>query len=296
MTPFYRIIGLGEVLWDLFPDGDHFGGAPANMACTAAGLLRSSGSVKLVSALGADQRGREAINFLEQRNVDVSEIQITEAPTGSVIVQLDDSGQPLFNISANSAWDSIAWSEHWRDLTANVDAICFGSLAQRGITSRQTIQKFVRTSPANVLKVFDMNLRAPFYAADTLIQSLKLANVLKLNREELSVISEILSMSGDSIDVLKRLQDDYQINSIALTQGSAGAVLIHFSETVNVPSVPTAVVDTVGAGDAFTAALIIGLLKNQSLTEIANFATNVSSYICSQRGASPMLPDWIGGY
>ena len=147
-----------------------------------------------------------------------------------------------------------------------------------------------------MLKVFDINLRAPFYAADTLIQSLKLANVLKLNREELSVISEILSISGDSIDVLKRLQDDYQINTIALTQGSAGAVLIHYSETVNVPSVPTTVADTVGAGDAFTAALIIGLLKNQSLTEIANFATNVSSYVCSQRGASPMLPDWIGGY
>ena len=296
MTPYFRIIGLGEVLWDLFPDGDHFGGAPANTACTAAGLLGPSGVVKLISALGNDSRGRKAIDFLEQRHVDISEMQITEAPTGSVTIQLDDSGQPLFNISGNSAWDHIAWSEHLRPLTANVDAICFGSLAQRGNTSRHTIQKFVGTTPANALKVFDMNLRSPFYEPDTLIQSLRLANVLKLNEQELCVVCEILSISGDSTDVLKRLQDDYQINSIALTQGSAGAVLIHYSETVNVPSLPTTVVDTVGAGDAFTAALIIGLLKNQSLTEIANFATNVSSYVCSQRGATPRLPDWIGRY
>ena len=105
---------MGEVLWDLFPDGDHFGGAPANIACTAAGLLGPSGSVKLVSALGDDQRGRDAINFLKQRHVNVSELQITDAPTGTVTVQLDDSGQPLFNISNNSAWDNIVWSECWR--------------------------------------------------------------------------------------------------------------------------------------------------------------------------------------
>jgi fructokinase len=295
MTPYFRIIGLGEVLWDLFPDGNYFGGAPANMACTAAGLLGASGDVKLISALGDDQHGREAVNFLEQRHVDVSEIQITDAPTGTVTVKLDDSGQPLFNISANSAWDNIVWSERWRDLAANVDAICFGSLAQRGNTSRETIQKFIGVTSADALKVFDMNVRAPFYEPGTLIQSLKLSNVLKLNDLELCIIAEILSISGDSIDVLKRLQDDYQISTIALTQGSAGAVLIHHSEAVNVPSVPTTVVDTVGAGDAFTAALIIGLLKNQSLTEIANFAIDVSSYVCSERGATPRLPDWIGG-
>ena len=296
MTPYLRIIGLGEVLWDIFPDGDHFGGAPANMACTAAGLLGPSGSVRLVSALGDDQRGRDAITFLKQRHVNVSELQITDAPTGTVTVKLDDSGQPLFNISKNSAWDNIVWSECWHDLAANVDAIYFGSLAQRGTTSRKTIQGFIGAASANALKVFDMNLRPPFYEPNTLIQSLKLANVLKVNEEELRVITKIIPISGNSIDILKKLQDDYQISCIALTQGTEGAVLINHSETVNVPSVPTTVVDTVGAGDAFTAALIIGLLKNQSLTEIANFATNVSSYVCSQRGASPMLPDWIGGY
>ena len=293
MKPCFSIIGLGEVLWDLFPDGARFGGAPANVACAAASLLGATGAVTLVSALGDDRRGREAIGFLRQRRVDVSALQITGAATGTVTVQLDDSGQALFNISDNVAWDRIVWSEKWRDLAANADAICFGSLAQRGDISRQTIQKFIIATPASSLKVFDMNLRAPFYAPDTLIQSLELANVLKLNDQELCVIANILSLSGETIDILKSLQDDYQISSIALTQGAAGAMLLRHSEAVRVPSVPTTVVDTVGAGDAFTAALMIGLLNEQPLKEIAHFATGVSSYVCSQRGATPSLPDWI---
>lgn len=293
MKPCFSIIGLGEVLWDLFPDGARFGGAPANVACAAASLLGATGAVTLVSALGDDRRGREAIGFLRQRRVDVSALQITGAATGTVTVQLDDSGQALFNISDNVAWDRIVWSEKWRDLAANADAICFGSLAQRGDISRQTIQKFIIATPASSLKVFDMNLRAPFYAPDTLIQSLELANVLKLNDQELCVIANILALSGETIDILKSLQDDYQISSIALTQGAAGAMLLRHSEAVRVPSVPTTVVDTVGAGDAFTAALMIGLLNEQPLKEIAHFATGVSSYVCSQRGATPSLPDWI---
>ena len=293
MKPCFSIIGLGEVLWDLFPDGARFGGAPANVACAAAGLLGAESVVTLVSALGDDRRGREAVSFLEQRHVDVSALQITGTPTGTVTVKLDDSGQALFNISDNSAWDHIVWSEQWRDLAANADAICFGSLAQRGDTSRQTIQKFISATSASSLKVFDMNLRAPFYAPDTLVQSLELANVLKLNDQELCVIANILSLSGETIDILKSLQDDYQISSIALTQGAAGAMLLRHSEAVRVPSVPTTVVDTVGAGDAFTAALMIGLLNEQPLKEIAHFATGVSSYVCSQRGATPSLPDWI---
>jgi len=293
MKPCFSIIGLGEVLWDLFPDGARFGGAPANVACAAASLLGATGAVTLVSALGDDRRGREAIGFLRQRRVDVSALQITGAATGTVTVQLDDSGQALFNISDNVAWDRIVWSEKWRDLAANADAICFGSLAQRGDISRQTIQKFINATPASSLKVFDMNLRAPFYAPDTLIQSLELANVLKLNDQELCVIANILSLSGETIDILKSLQDDYQISSIALTQGAAGAMLLRHSEAVRVSSVPTTVVDTVGAGDAFTAALMIGLLNEQPLKEIAHFATGVSSYVCSQRGATPSLPDWI---
>jgi len=293
MKPCFSIIGLGEVLWDLFPDGARFGGAPANVACAAASLLGATGAVTLVSALGDDRRGREAIGFLRQRRVDVSALQIAGAATGTVTVQLDDSGQALFNISDNVAWDHIVWSEKWSDLAASADAICFGSLAQRGDISRQTIQKFIIATPASSLKVFDMNLRAPFYAPDTLIQSLELANVLKLNDQELCVIANILSLSGETIDILKSLQDDYQISSIALTQGAAGAMLLRHSETVRVPSVPTTVVDTVGAGDAFTAALMIGLLNEQPLKEIAHFATGVSSYVCSQRGATPSLPDWI---
>ncbi len=289
MTKPFNIIGLGEVLWDVFLDGPRFGGAPANMACAIAGLLGNEAKVTMVSAVGNDILGSNAIKSLQQRNVDVSALQSTPFPTGTVTVNLDESHQATYQFSENSAWDNIIWLESWRDLAAKADAICFGSLAQREETSRQAIQKFIRAIPANALKVFDINLRAPFYTTETIIQSLELANVLKLNEEELLIIADMLAISGDTNSLLKTIQQQYQLSCIALTQGADGAVLLHHGQQVAVPIVPTTVVDTVGAGDSFTAALTLGLLQEKPLIEIARFATRVSSYVCSQRGATPQL-------
>ena len=285
----FNIIGLGEVLWDIFPDGPRFGGAPANLACAMAGLLGNKAKVTMVSAVGNDSLGSEAIKVLKQRNVDVSELQSSFFSTGTVTVNLDESRQASYEFSKNCAWDNIIWSESWGELAIKTDAVCFGSLAQRSETSRKAIQSFINAVPNSALKVLDINLRAPYYTAETIIQSLELANVLKLNEEELPIIANILSIKGDTNSLLKKIQQQFEINTIALTQGDKGSTLIHHNQQVEVPIVPTNVVDTVGAGDSFTAALTFGLLQRKPLIEIAEFATKVSSYVCSQRGGTPQL-------
>lgn len=285
----FNIIGLGEVLWDIFPDGPRFGGAPANLACAIAGLLGDKAKVTMVSAVGSDLLGSEATKSLKQRNVDVSELQSWTYSTGTVTVSLDESRQASYAFSENCAWDNIIWSDSWTELTAKTDAVCFGSLAQRSETSRKAIQSFIRAVPNSALKVLDINLRAPYYTAETIIQSLELANVLKLNEEELPIIANILSIKGDTNSLLKKIQQQFEIHTIALTQGDKGATLLHDNQQVEVPIIPTDVVDTVGAGDSFTAALTLGLLQQKPLIEVAEFATKVSSYVCSQRGGTPQL-------
>lgn len=285
----FNIIGLGEVLWDVFPDGARFGGAPANLACAIAGLLGDQAKVTMVSAVGNDLLGIEAIKSLKQRNVDVAELQSCPFSTGTVTVNLDESRQASYEFAENCAWDNVIWSESWGELAIKTDAVCFGSLAQRSEKSRKAIQSFISAVPNSALKVLDINLRAPYYTAETIIQSLELANVLKLNEEELPIIANILSIEGDTNSLLKEIQQQFQIHTIALTQGDKGATLIHHDQQIEAPIVPTNVVDTVGAGDSFTAALTLGLLQQKPLIEIAEFATKVSSYVCSQRGGTPQL-------
>lgn len=289
MTNAFNIIGLGEVLWDIFPDGARFGGAPANLACAIAGLLGKEAKVSMVSAVGCDQLGTDAVSALSTLNVDALGVQSCDFHTGTVTVALDDTQQASYQFAENCAWDNISWSEQLNTLASTTDAVCFGSLAQRSDTSRNTIQRFVRAVPSSALKVFDINLRPPFYTTETLIESLVLANVLKLNEEELPIIAKSLSITGNTHSLLNQIQDKFELNTIALTQGSEGAVLIHHDQQVEVPIVPTTVVDTVGAGDSFTAALTLGLLQEKPLLEIAQLATKVSSYVCSQRGATPTL-------
>ncbi|WP_339719968.1 carbohydrate kinase [uncultured Paraglaciecola sp.] len=285
----FNIIGVGEVLWDIFPDGSRFGGAPANVACAISGLSRKTAKVTMVSAVGKDILGIKAIDSLAQFNVDVSQIQSTTFPTGTVTVNLNESLHATYQIAENSAWDNISWNDSLDTLALSADAICFGSLAQRTQCSRETIQTLVAALPDSALKVFDVNLRAPFYSNEIIIQSLELANVLKLNEEELPIIADILGISGETNELLQSITKQFKLNSIALTQGSKGAVLIHNQEQVEVPIVPTTVVDTVGAGDSFTAAFTLGLLQQNSLIEIAHFATKVASYVCSQQGGTPQL-------
>jgi fructokinase len=285
----FNIVSLGEVLWDVFPDGPRFGGAPANWACAIAGLLGDKAKVTMISAVGNDLLGNEAIKSLQQLNVDVSKIQSCSFATGTVTINLDESRQASYEFAENCAWDNIIWSDSWQALAGKTDAICFGSLAQRGEVSRQAIQKFISAVPPSALKVFDINLRSNFYTVETIRQSLELANVLKLNEEELPIIANMFSIEGDTATLLTKIKEKFQLDCLALTQGEKGAMLIHHAQTVAVPIVPTSVVDTVGAGDSFTAALTLGLLQEKPLMEIAGLATKVSSYVCSQRGGTPQL-------
>jgi fructokinase len=286
----FNVVGIGEVLWDIFPDSTRFGGAPANMTCILSGIAKNDVSVKMISAIGNDSLGNDALKSLAKHSVDTSLIQVNGFPTGTVKVNLEELHQAAYTFAENSAWDHLAWNNQLAEIANNTEAVCFGSLAQRNNTSCITIVNFLKAMPENSIKVFDVNLRPPFYTKDIILNSLELANVLKLNEEELLFIAELLGISGNENSLLKKIQELFELTSIIFTKGEEGSILVHRNELIEVPVIPTSVIDTVGAGDSFTAACIFGLLRNEKLTDIAQFAANISSYVCSQRGATPELP------
>ena len=288
MTPQTDIIvGLGEVLWDVFPDAALFGGAPANFACHAAALGGSRVSVSVVSAVGNDDFGTRALASLESHQVDTHCLQQVQQPTGKVIIQLNEAGHATYDFPDDVAWDNLHWSDSLQNLAVNTRAVCFGSLAQRSATSRETIQKFLSATSPDALRVFDINLRPPPVADTTILESLRLANILKLNDEELPRLAQLIDTSGADITILRELANKFELQLIALTRGAKGAVLLRGNEVSQQAGVETEVVDTVGAGDAFTAALVLGILAGQDLTQINEKACQVAAYVCSQPGATP---------
>ena len=284
------IVGLGEVLWDVYPDGDRFGGAPANFACAAAELSNGQADVLIVSGVGRDELGRRAIESLGEHRVDTSYVATTDQPTGRVNVRLDTDASATYEFAADAAWDNILWSEALEQLAAQTDVVCFGTLGQRSDVSRRTVQRFVAAVPSSALRVFDVNLRPPFISEDVILQSLKHANVLKLNDKELPAVARLCGGSGSIVDRLRQLARKFDLTAIALTRGPDGAILVRGDDVIECPGVETAVVDTVGAGDAFTAEFVLGLLRDDPLKEIGRNACNVAAYVCTQRGATPRLP------
>ncbi len=285
------IVGLGEVLWDVFPDGAHFGGAPANFACCAAELGGDTIDVAVVSAVGRDDYGRQAIDLLRVRGIDTSCVAQVDWPTGQVLVELDCNGHPSYRIAEGAAWDNVAWTDQLRELATNCDAVCFGTLAQRSEVSRQMIQAFVRATRPHCLRILDINLQNPFWHKETLLQSLELANVVKLNDVELATVAHVLDWKADDDVLLNRMLDRFSLSLVALTRGAHGAVLVNSSgERDDCSGRPVSVVDTVGAGDAYTAALAIGMLRGLPLETINAWANRVAEFVCSQTGATPKLP------
>jgi fructokinase len=285
------IVGLGEVLWDVFPDGPRFGGAPANYASHAASLGADS---RMVSAVGRDELGERALQALQNLKVDISSVAQSDYPTGAVHVQLDGEGKASYEFLANTAWDHLEWNDDLAKLAKRTDAVCFGTLGQRSDKSRQTIRRFVTSTPATCLRIFDINLRPPFYADDTILESLELANVLKLNDDELPIVAKLCSCSGTDLDVMRALAKRFHLQLVALTRGSRGALLVREDEVADHTGISTTVVDTVGAGDAFTATMTVSLLAGRKLSEIADQASRVAAFVCSQAGATPRLPDDFG--
>jgi fructokinase len=282
------IVAIGELLWDLLPDGKQLGGAPANVAQHCLGLGAES---VLVSRVGRDDGGDEALGLLQERGCSLEAIQRDPAaPTGTAGVSLDASGQPGFAIPPGAAWDYLEADEAARHAVAGAGAICFGTLGQRTAPARQAIQSLLASARPGTLRILDVNWRPPFGSWELLDHSLKSADVIKLSEQELELLSGFLGLMGDPEDRLAELSRHYGLTLAALTRGSRGSLLQASGETVDHPGLPVRVRDAVGAGDAFTAALTLGLLRGDPLDEISRRANEVAAYVCTQAGATPRLP------
>jgi fructokinase len=289
-----NVIGVGEVLWDLLLTGPQLGGAPANFAYHAHAL---GAQAQVITRVGKDDYGREVVRRFHEMGLPETGVQVDEgAPTGIAKVELSGNGLAHFTIQENVAWDHIAVTTEALAAASEAHAICFGSLAQRSEPSRNTIQQLVAAAPADALRVFDINLRQQFYSRDVIEQSLQRANVLKLNGDELPTLAAMFNLTGAAEDHIERLAQMFGLRLVALTRGANGSLLYQKDNDNNevrwsdCASRPVKVVDTVGAGDSFTAALVLGLLRKMDLDEINAIANEVARYVCSQPGATPALP------
>jgi fructokinase len=281
------VVGLGELLWDLFPSGAQLGGAPANFAYITS-LLGDEGIP--ASCLGQDSLGADAIRRLGELGLSTEFIQKDpDHPTGTVKVEVDRTGQPRFEISESVAWDFLAWTPQWQKLAQQADAVCFGSLAQRSEQSRSTIGGFLRASRKNAVRVFDVNLRQNFYTSQVLAESMKLATVVKLNHEELPKIMRSFEVENRSEEESARqLLSLHEVKLVCVTRGNGGSLLMSADQCSEHPGFKVKVADTVGAGDAFTAALVHGYLRGTPLAQINETANRVGAWVTSQPGATPM--------
>lgn len=282
------IIGIGEALWDIFPGGKKLGGAPANFAYHVSQFGLNG---LAVSAVGNDALGAEMLELFAEKGL---ECLIAEVPfqTGFVNIEVDEAGIPQYVFAENTAWDNIPFTPQLEEIAHHTRAVCFGSLAQRGAVSRQTIRRFLDSMPKrdDILTVFDVNLRQEFYSADIIRDSLRRCNVLKINDEELPVVSSLLNCeSQDFKATCRQIMTEFGLNILILTCGVNGSY-VFTPEEVSFQSTPQVeVVDTVGAGDSFTAAFIASIIKGKSIAEAHQIAVKTSAFVCTQAGAMPVL-------
>jgi fructokinase len=288
----YLTIGLGELLWDMFPEGKQLGGAPANFAYMTS-LLGDEGIV--VSRVGSDALGRAAGRRLERLGVRASHLQLDpDHPTGTVKVSVDPAGQPTFEIAESVAWDFFAWTPEWRALAERADAVCFGTLAQRCPQSRATIRTFLKALRPGATRVFDVNLRQSFYDADTLSESAKLADIMKVNTDELAAVAKLLRIPFiyDELHAAHWLRDTLGLKLVCITRGAKGSLVVSADETSEHPGYRIHVADTVGAGDAFTAALVYHYSRHASVPTLNEAANRMGAWVSSQVGATPPRDDF----
>ena len=284
------VVGLGEVLWDVLPEGKKLGGAPANFAYHAGQFLGMNNTIA-VSALGEDKLADETIEALREHGLN-DLLPHVPYPTGTVQVQLDEQGIPTYDIKENVAWDNIPFDDDIAEIARNCRAVCFGSLAQRNVVSRETIQKFLDATPADCLKIFDINLRQQFYTQEILRESFQRCNILKINDEELVLIGRMFGYPG--LDIENKcwlILGKYNLDMLVLTCGTNGSYVftpghVSFQETPKVK-----VADTVGAGDSFTGSFVGSIFNGKSVPEAHRTAVQVSAYVCTQNGAMPTYPE-----
>ena len=297
------ILGIGELLWDILPEGERLGGAPANFAVMAG---RLGNHAAILSRIGRDELGRQAVDRLNPMPVDVSLLEVDPAhPTGRVTVS-SVQGEPEYTIHQPAAWDFLELTDEWIRLAERADAICFGTLAQRSAGSRQAIQTLAAETRATCLRVFDVNLRPPFYSGEVIQESLELAAVVKMNQEETPLVLQLLGlgsneelvaegarMSGEALRASgERLLDEFpNLELVAITRGSHGSLLVKREEWHEHPGFPVEVVDRIGAGDAFTAAIVHYLLRGAALATVNEAGNRWGGWVASQSGAMPALPE-----
>jgi fructokinase len=293
----HLILGIGELLWDLLPEGPRLGGAPANFTVMAG---RLGNHAAMLSRIGRDDLGRDAVGLLQGLSVGTEYLQVDTAhETGRVTVSLKD-GQPEYVIHQPAAWDYLELSDEWVQLAERADALCFGSLAQRSVESRQTVQSLAGQASARSVRVFDVNLRAPFYSSEILQESLGLASVVKMNDAEVPHVLGLLGLqapdvtdandaSGLRLSAQRLLTEFPSLDMVAVTRGGSGSILVRRDEWHEHPGVPTTVADTIGAGDAFTAAMTHYLLLGAPLAVLNEAGNRWGSWVASQSGAMPAL-------
>ena len=284
------VIGIGEALWDMLPEGKKLGGAPANFAYHACqfGLEGMA-----VSAIGQDSLGEEIVEALEAHHLPYH-LDRVEYPTGTVQVTLDQQGVPQYEIKTDVAWDNIPYTKELAALAADCKAVCFGSLAQRNAVSRESIGLFLQAVPKDCLKVFDINLRQDFYNREVLEESFRRCDILKINDEELVVISRMFELPGLSLEEKCRsLIKTYNLQMLILTCGVNGSYVFYDGGMSFLDTPKVTVADTVGAGDSFTGAFVGSLLNGKTVPEAQETAVKVSAYVCTQSGAMPEVPDTL---
>jgi fructokinase len=285
-----KIIGLGEILWDVLPNGRQLGGAPSNFAYIST-LLGDEGIV--ASRIGRDALGKEAVKQLANLGVGTPHIQADPVhPTGTVQVEVDHAGQPRFEIAEGVAWDFLEWTPAWQQLAAQSDVICFGSLAQRAPTSHATIRQFLAAARKDAVRIFDVNLRQAFHSKEILAESMRLADILKLNHEELPRIMQMFGLEHrDEIASADTLVESYDLKLICVTRGCHGSLLINHQTLDEHPGYRIQMGDAIGAGDAFTAALVHEYLQGAPISRMNETANRVGAWVASRAGAMPVPRD-----
>lgn len=281
------IVGLGEILWDVLPEGKKLGGAPANFAYHASQFGMNG---LAVSAIGRDSLGDEILDQLSGKNLHY-QLEKVEFPTGTVQVTLDKNGIPNYDICQGVAYDNIPWTPDMEAIAKETQAVCFGTLAQRDAVSRSTILQFLDAMPVDSVKIYDINLRQHWYSKEIIEDSLQRSTILKINDEELVVVREMMGQQAlDTVEFCRYLLDTYALKLVILTCGVEGSYVVTANECLFQGTPKVEVADTVGAGDSFTSAFCVAYLKQLPLAQAHKLAVDVSAYVCTQSGAMPELP------
>jgi fructokinase len=282
-----KVVGLGELLWDIFPERTCLGGAPANFAYITT-LMGDEGIV--ASRVGEDSRGLEALHRLRELRMNVDHVQKDhQHPTGTVNVKVDGNGQAQFEIARPVAWDFLEWTPDWKLLAESADAVCFGSLAQRSDESQATIRQFLEAAATHAVIVFDVNLRQSYYSQEILAESMKRADIVKLNDEELPKVMSLANIPhNDDQTSAEWLMREYDLEMLCVTRGARGSLLMRGHESSEHPGFRVQVADTVGSGDAFTAGLVHEYVHGASLDSMNEMANRVGAWVASEAGAMPL--------